>query len=119
MSKDYPEILADLSARISDRLVKHGIEQQLSGEVASEVVEEMRHHWGGQLIYVPQGLSFEKRKEYECVWKAFTGDNHSQLARQFKRSVSQIYRIVEIMRADEMRKRQTDMFSSTTTKEEG
>lgn len=117
MSKDYPEILTDLSTRITERLVKRGVERQLAGEVAGEVTEEMRHHWGGQLIYVPQGLSFEKRKEYDRVWKAFTGHNYDQLAREFKKSVSQVYRIVEIMRAEEMRKRQTDMFSEEAGEE--
>lgn len=110
MSKDYPEILTDLSTRISTRLVASGVEQQLAGEVACAVTEEMRQHWGGQLIYVPQGMSFEKRKEYERVWKAFNGHNHEHLAREFKKSISQVYRIVEFMRAEKLRESQADMF---------
>ena len=112
---DYPEILADLAQRVVAHLIKGGVDQAQAGAISREVVEEIRHHWGGQLVYIPQGLSFEKRQEYEKIWKAFDGHNHDKLAREFKRSVSQIYRIVEIMRVEEMRKRQHDMFSTDGT----
>lgn len=115
MSKtEYPEILSDLAQRVTEQLVKTGMDVQNATVVGRQAAEDIRQHWGGQLVYIPQGMSYERRQEYEEIWTAFTGDNHGELARRFKKSVSQIYRIVEIMRAEEMRKHQTDLFAQPT-----
>lgn len=108
--KEYPEILADMVVHLSKALREQGLDVTSSNQVAWNVSEHIREHWGGQSIYIRQGVSYETRLMAEKVWSKFTGDNVAELAREFNVSDTYIYRLLRFMRADEVRRNQHQLF---------
>lgn len=99
----YPELLIELREQLVVLFQKHGQAHDDACALAQAATERVREHLGGQLIYFPKGLAYETRRMYEEVWRDFNGKNHADLARKYKRSTMQIYRIVAIMKAEQAR----------------
>ncbi|UDL03989.1 Mor transcription activator family protein [Marinobacter sp. CA1] len=59
--------------------------------LADEIAVEIRNEVGGSELYIP-GPSRTARNRLIC--EQFTGDNHEQLAKQFRLSRRQVERIV-------------------------
>jgi Mor family transcriptional regulator len=55
----------------------------------------VRRDYGGGQIYVPMDTA---RRNAE-IYKAFTGDNHFELARRYHMSVSSVYKVIRQERA--------------------
>jgi Mor family transcriptional regulator len=66
----------------------------------------------GQLIYVPTSDGVDKAKEYQAIYADFNYHNHQELAVKYRRSLANIYAIVKQMQRAELRKHQTDLFST-------
>lgn len=97
----YPEILSDLLTTLAGELHKAGLDMTTSNQTAWVATEVIRDKWGGQLVYINQGVSFETMARYRLIWEQFTGDNVAELARQHNISEQQLYKIIRIMRADQ------------------
>ncbi len=54
-------------------------------------IEEICNMYGGLQIYIPSARRFVRNK----IRQEFTGSNHVELARKYKMSVRQIYKILE------------------------
>lgn len=112
---DYPEVLADMRHHTERVLGEAGVQAEQARAAAHQVAEFMRGHWGGQLVYIAKGRSFEKRRRWQEIWDAFDGRNHAELARHFGLGLAQIYKVIEVMRQVELRKKQRDMFGEEGT----
>jgi Mor family transcriptional regulator len=66
----------------------------------------------GQLMYVPTSDGLDKAKEFQAIFADFNYHNHLELAVKYRRSLANIYAIVKQMQRTEMRKHQTDLFST-------
>lgn len=108
---DYPEVLADMRQHTERVLGEAGVAAEQARAAAHQVAEFMRGHWGGQLVYIAKGRSFETRKRWQEIWDAFDGRNHAELARRFDLGLAQIYKVIEIMRQVTLRRNQRDMFA--------
>jgi len=111
LSSDYPEVLSDLREQIAVALTKR---TELSGvEVSSAsqiVIEELRHHWGGQQIYVPKGLGFQLESRDLQIYREFNGQNLNELARKYDLTVKRLRQIVKEVRRQQAERRQIPMF---------
>jgi len=105
------ELLTDLQDHVvSKLLLKTKLTEEEASEVSYEIVDSMCSHWGGQNIYFPMGLSFKLSQRDTAIWAEFCGDNHSELAMKYKRSVQWIYKIVDRMRRAEQSRNQPGLF---------
>ncbi len=108
-----PELLVDLAEQCSQALrEKAGLDQAQADQVAREVADRMAAHWGGQNIYFPMGLSYRLSQRDRQIYDEFTGANHSDLARKWGVSLQWVYKIVKTVGAEEIARRQGDLFGT-------
>ena len=70
----------------------------------------MRHHWGGQIIYFPKGLSLDALSRDMQLYAEFNGTNHADLARKYDLSLQQVYARLRHFRESRFKEQQGDMF---------
>lgn len=104
-----PEFLADLIDFTKCVLVKHGIEEVNATQIANDVSKQMCAEWGGQLIYFPYWLRMELSERDRKIYEEFNGHNHHELSRKHTLSIQAIYRIINIVRSEEISRRQTTL----------
>lgn len=109
LGPEYPELLEDMAAQLRLQLVAHSLPGCAADEIARAITEHIRHHFGGQTIYVPTGRWFDARQEWELIWAKFNGKNVTDLARSFNKTESQIYSILRQMREKKLRELQPDL----------
>jgi Mor family transcriptional regulator len=101
-----PEFLADLLDFNKQVLMENGFAEEKATEIARQVSKKMCERWGGQLIYFPYWLREEISERDRNIYAEFNGKNHAALSLKYKLSVQAIYRIVELMRREEVAERQ-------------
>jgi Mor family transcriptional regulator len=106
-----PELLSDLAAHVAATLIDFlGTDKDQADQVGMELANRMAGVWGGQNIYFPMGLSYKLSQRDLEIYSKFTGNNHSDLAREYHCSLQWIYKIVKTMRAEELARRQGGLF---------
>lgn len=110
---NYPELLADLALQLRDFLTERGLDAAEAEDAAREAAEHVRQHWGGQVVYIPLGLSAAVMRRWEEIWTKFRGDNVPQLAREYKCSEVHINRILRKLREVKRRDVQREMFPAS------
>lgn len=115
MNDRAPQLLADLGDTTAALLVKQGMDADKAAAVSIELVDWIRTAWGGELIYIPQGCAIDIARRDMEIFEKFNGRNHNDLAREYNVSVVHIYRIVKLVRAAELKKRQGDLFREVSS----
>ncbi|MDK2598627.1 Mor transcription activator family protein [Pseudoalteromonas obscura] len=69
-----------------------------SYKLALSVVDNVRHAFGGQQLYISKGRTLDSLILKNKVWNEFTGQNQAELASKYNVSLPYIYRIVQSMR---------------------
>jgi Mor family transcriptional regulator len=110
LPEGYPEICADMVSQVEMLLREVGIEPDRAFEIAFRAGEHIREHWGGSMIYIARGAHFDALQWHKEMFEKFSGNNHEQLAKEYKVSVQFVYKIVKMMKATEMARRQTKLF---------
>ena len=100
----YPAMLRELGDTVARQLADVGVDQARAEAIGTTVAEHVRELYGGQLVYIPRGASYETRQRWLTIWQEFTGHNHADLARKHGMNIKQVYRVLAIVGA-EMRKR--------------
>lgn len=104
-----PEFLANLLEYSQLVLVKHGIKPDDATKISREISKQMCDVWGKQLIYFPEWLREELSERDLKIYAEFNGHNQNELARSYNLSIQAIYRIISIVRVDEIARRQTTL----------
>lgn len=112
MSRDYPELLADIAAHVAAALTEGGVPSQTAKEIGFKTAERVRANFKGQLLYIPTGKGFELAQRDRLIWDRFNGDNHEQLAREFGLTVPALYRILDVQRTATRARTQGHLFDS-------
>jgi Mor family transcriptional regulator len=111
--KQGEDLLADLAAKIKASLTELAeLDPNLSDHISNEVVNQMSDHWGGSLVYFPQGMSRKISARDLAIWEKFNGTNHPELAREYHISLQWVYRIVKTMRKQQINSRQGGLFTT-------
>lgn len=110
MDDRYPEILADLAARVAEVLATEGqLARPEAHRLARLIADRVGRDWAGQQIYIGRGLVISERdREIVC---RFTGNNHAELASRYGLTERQIYNIVARARSEACRKNQIPLFA--------
>ena len=96
---EYPEVLLDVAACLSEALERKGIPAEKSSDLAFEAVESLRKRWGGMDVYIPMAEFLDlapKHLQVYAQWKG--GGNMLDLVREFGYSVQWIRQIVRASR---------------------
>ncbi|EAT15353.1 hypothetical protein HTZ97_09345 [Desulfuromonas acetoxidans] len=102
MAKKRPgvEFLLKMATTIQRELEGVGIKSKEAREAALKAVEVVRQDNGGTEVYIPKGMALTLSQRDWELWNEFDGSNHSFLARKYKLTIRQIYRIVERCREE-------------------
>lgn len=108
--ENYPELLAELASLIGDRLVAAGLDHEFAADVGLQSAEHVRKNYSGQLLYLPKGRKHDEDIRNRQIYSECNGANHSELAARYDLSVVRIYQIIKMVHAEDVRRRQPDMF---------
>ncbi|AAU90956.1 MULTISPECIES: Mor transcription activator family protein [Methylococcus] len=105
------ELLSDLAAKSAALACELGaLPKDVAERFGLELSREVAAHWGGQLVYIPRNLPGELDRRDLEIFEKFRGDNHAELALEYRLSVQWIYRIVKRVRQSEIDRRQRRLF---------
>lgn len=97
-------------------LVTEGVKETLSEQEAVElgmnVVERIRHTFGGELVYVCQGRKLDSIIMSNQIWNEFDGRNQTELAKKYGCSVQWVYTVIRTMRKLKQDEVQGDLFGN-------
>lgn len=88
--------LADLTSNTLQNIA--GLHADSADLVSYEVIRSFCDSFGGSPLYVPKIDRLELCEKYRSIWLAFTGQNHAELARKYRISLTHVYRIIKMMR---------------------
>ncbi|ASD67686.1 Mor transcription activator family protein [Pseudoalteromonas piscicida] len=101
-------------------LVTEGVKAQLDDESAialgRDVVDRIRHTFGGELVYVCKGRSLDAILTSNQIWAEFNGKNHVELSKKYDCSVQWVYSVVRTMTKLKRAEIQGDLFDSSKGK---
>ena len=103
------ESLAEQTGRILQEIL--GVDEETSKHVGQEVANHMSTTWGGQNVYSPKGVSISISKRHYEIYADFNGHNHAELAKQYGFSMTWIYKVVRLVRTEELARRQGRLFT--------
>lgn len=112
-SQQGKALLQDLKSHTEHLLNEINLSPELASQVANELMYQISQHWGGQLIYIIKNEKFLAEQRDLEIYRAFTGQNHAELAQQYGLSIPYIYRIIKRISALEKQNNQYDLFSET------
>lgn len=106
-----PELLAEMAHHVSavlKEMTDMGTDE--ADNIAFEVITRIAEQWGGCQFYFPKGVAMQYYRRYRQIYQDFTGSNHTDLAKRYHLSIQRIYKIIDIVRTEEIRRRQRDIF---------
>lgn len=107
---EYPKVLVELADHATTVLKRHGLDEAKAREISAELAEHIRTTLGGQPVYITKGRMWAAHQKWQAIWAEFTGDNHETLATKHGVTLRHVYDVVAAMRAEEVKRRQSDMF---------
>jgi Mor family transcriptional regulator len=90
----------DIAAKLGTLATKRlGVPEQVAKSFGVTAAWMIADDWGGQNVYIPRDVSGILAGRNEQIYREFTGDNVSDLAKRYCTSVQHIYRIIRAERA--------------------
>lgn len=104
------DILHDLEAFTYRRVLAAGQPEKTAISCARALFDCLFLNFRKQYMYIPTSNKGAQQTRYEDIWHEFNGHNQAELAVKHRLSVQQIYSIIKLMRAINVRERQRDLF---------
>jgi putative bacteriophage transcriptional regulator len=112
-----PELVTDLEDQMAACLLSElPIERKKALAMSKKVARHITDNWGGQLIYIPKNHLGQLSERDMQVYRDFDGCNHAALAKKYRLTVQQIYKIVKEVGRRERAKSQGDLFGGAADK---
>ena len=93
------ELLSDLACIVSKSLKDaNALDEDEARLIGIKAAIDVAKHWGGQNLYIPQGLKIKIASRDEQVWAMFTGNNQKEIALHLGISEQWTYKIIRRMR---------------------
>lgn len=100
-------ICAETASVLRDVLAD--VPQETAHMVGEEVAVRMSEKMGGVPIYIAKGRVFQARRSDELIANECNGQNHAEVARKHKVSLTHVYRVVQRHTARERAERQSTL----------
>ncbi len=97
MSKTSEELLDDVAAKVSTLLLPH-VAQGMADALGQRVADLLAEDWGGISVYVPKRTERRLAQRNARIYRAFTGDNVTDLAKEYGLSEVQVYTVIRAER---------------------
>lgn len=101
------ELLADLAEFLEHHAREAGLSKKAAKDLGLAVATKLAEHWGGQSLYIPKNTAAKMRSRDTEIFSKFTGDNASDLAKEYNLSFQCIHRIIARERAVRRQKQYT------------
>ena len=85
----------ELGQIIEDALVAREIDEDLASAIAANIIANLAHIYGGQTVYLKNGLSGEIALKHEQIAKEFNGRNVRQLSMKYRMSAVWVKKIIK------------------------
>lgn len=92
--------------------VKDVLDDQKALDLGVQVVDKIRHTFGGELVYICKGRSMDSIILSNQIWNDFRGNNHHELSKKYDCSIQWIYGVVRTMHKIKQSEVQGDMFGA-------
>lgn len=90
-----PDLLIDLLIETATRRLKaSGLDDDEARDIALECAEDTRSAFGGGTVYIPAGQNRRLRARDDQIYKAFTGANYKELAKEYGLTENRIRQII-------------------------
>ena len=93
MSKTSSELLDDVAAKVTNLLQGH-LDHSLADRLGQRVADMLAEDWGGINVYVPKRLERRLILRNARIYRAYTGENIMELAREYSMSEQHLYAII-------------------------
>lgn len=94
--KPATALLSDLADHLTEKARQDlKIPKAQAREFGEDTTAYIADLWGGQILYIPKDLAGIICSRDAKIYAQFTGDNHSELAREFGLSFQHIHRIIK------------------------
>lgn len=90
----WPGDLVELSEVIRAMLQREGVEDEATYRMMERVLLGMSFLCGGRNYYLPKGERIKNALRDKRIYDQFKGNNHRELARQFRLSEQKIYEVI-------------------------
>lgn len=74
------------------------VSAELAEATSVEITTLPAHLWGGQVVYIPKGVSIQTSKLYQQIYDDWKGRNHDEVATKHGVCVQLVYKVVKQMR---------------------
>jgi len=100
--RQTPPLLGEIADHAALALVEAlGLSERDADYAGYLVARRLAETLGGATLYMPKADALERHDRDVEIWRAFSGRNHVELARQHGVTTIHIYRIIRQMRARE------------------
>jgi Mor family transcriptional regulator len=89
-----------------------GISAEIAEATSVEITTLFAHLWGGQVVYIPKGVSIKTSKLHQRIYDDWNGRNHHEVATKHGVCVQLVYKVVKQMRLASIARNQLDLFPS-------
>ena len=90
----WPRDLVELSEVIRAQLKREQVDDEQIYRQIDRILLAMSFLCGGRNYYLPKGERIKNALRDKQIYDAFTGNNHRELARQFRLSEQKIYDVI-------------------------
>lgn len=110
--ENAPELLNHIYTKIvllgkSEASLDDNNAKRLAVSISKAIIED----FGGEVVYIPKGILLPLSGRDWEIYNNFNGNNHRELAHEYKVSVAWVYQIIKKVHKMEINKRQLDMFA--------
>ena len=92
----WPGDLVELAEVIRSQLKREGVEDETIYRQTERVLLAMSFLCGGRNYYLPKGNRIKNALRDKRIYDQFEGNNHRELARQFRLSEQKIYEVIRV-----------------------
>jgi Mor family transcriptional regulator len=88
------QTIEELTDVVKAKLQAIGLNDDSAADYSAAVAEAIRHHFGGQQIYICKTDPSEIAKRNAAICAEYNGSNHGELCRKYNLSEQWLYKIV-------------------------
>ena len=92
----WPGDLVELAEVIRSQLKREGVADETIYRQTERILLAMSFLCGGRNYYLPKGERIKNALRDKKIYDAFNGNNHRELARQFRLSEQKIYEVIRV-----------------------
>ncbi|WP_339615206.1 Mor transcription activator family protein [uncultured Gilvimarinus sp.] len=104
------ELMQGVAAHVKRLAGDFGFDVDKAEQLGWHVADYLMEDWGGQQFTIPKERKYHITKRDDEMMAKFTGNNHAELAREYKMSARAVYSVVKRARQRHVDRTQIKLF---------